>query len=72
MQVKSIAIFLTFIKLAFVIKIFVLSIFSGKVGRQIPPPVFTSGTGMENKAHVANNGKYNFLPQNTGKYDFRW
>ena len=26
--------------------------------------------GMANKAQVANTGKYNFLPQNTGKYEF--
>ena len=31
-------------------------------------PVFT---GMANKAQVANTGKYNFLPRNTGKYEFQ-
>ena len=30
-------------------------------------PVFP---GVANKAQVANNGKYNFLQQNTAKYDF--
>ena len=30
-------------------------------------PVFP---GMANKTQVANNGKYNFLPRITGKYNF--
>ena len=45
-----------------------------RLGRKFHPgiyqwnlPVFP---GMANKAKVANTGKYNFLPQNIGKYDF--
>ena len=49
-----------------------------KVGRKIPPLVFTGGIYRYFPAWqirlkwqiLANNGKYNFLPRDTGKYDF--
>ena len=49
-----------------------------KVGRKIPPLVFTGGiyryfTAWQIRLKwqiLANGGKYNFLPRKTGKYDF--
>ena len=49
-----------------------------KVGRKIPPPVFTGRIYRYFPAWqirfkwqiLTNNGKYNFLPRNTGKYEF--
>ena len=50
-----------------------------KVGRKIPPPVFTGGIYRYFLAWqirlkwqiLANNGKYNFFVANTGKYDVK-